>query len=194
LHYRPPGHDPGTSAIGFALPTGDLTVAKTLRGIVAGYRDGDEIGTERIADIGVVAQRLVIGLADQVARQRRMVEAVGKTMHHRIFQTLEMQHGRIDEGGQLRLAPNDIFRLGTHAIPDRIERRQFSALLSTLRIDLVHRHGAAPRFWPGVIARRRDRVLTASSKGERCSKHKRWLQSQEIKGFARIHEQISWRA
>jgi hypothetical protein len=45
LRYRPPGHDPGTSAIGFALPTGDLTVARTLRGIVAGYRDGDEIGT-----------------------------------------------------------------------------------------------------------------------------------------------------
>jgi len=48
LRYRPPGHDPGTSAIGFAFPTGDLTVAKTLHGIVAGNRDGDEIGTHFI--------------------------------------------------------------------------------------------------------------------------------------------------
>src|SRR6266566_2690486 len=45
MRYRPPGHESGTSAIGFALPSGDLTVARTLRGIVAGYRDGNEIGT-----------------------------------------------------------------------------------------------------------------------------------------------------
>ena len=43
--YRPPRHARGSSAIGFALPTGDLTVARTLRGIAAGYRDGHEIGT-----------------------------------------------------------------------------------------------------------------------------------------------------
>jgi hypothetical protein len=45
MRYRPPRHEAGTSAIGFALPTGDLTVARTLRGIAAGYRDGHEIGT-----------------------------------------------------------------------------------------------------------------------------------------------------
>jgi hypothetical protein len=43
--YHPPQLPPGTSSIGFALPTGDLTVANTLAGIRAGYRDGDEIGT-----------------------------------------------------------------------------------------------------------------------------------------------------
>src|SRR6266404_3632145 len=43
--YRPPRHQAGSSAIGFALPSGDLTVARTLRGITAGYRDGHEIGT-----------------------------------------------------------------------------------------------------------------------------------------------------
>jgi hypothetical protein len=43
--YRPPGHAPGSSAIGFALPSGDLTVRRTLRGIEAGYRGGHEIGT-----------------------------------------------------------------------------------------------------------------------------------------------------
>jgi peptidoglycan/xylan/chitin deacetylase (PgdA/CDA1 family) len=43
--YRPPRHEAGDSAIGFALPTGDLTVARTLRGIVEGYRAGHEIAT-----------------------------------------------------------------------------------------------------------------------------------------------------
>src|SRR5438270_9814785 len=43
LRYRPPRHDPGTSAIGFAFPAGDLTVARTLRGIEAGYEAGDEV-------------------------------------------------------------------------------------------------------------------------------------------------------
>jgi hypothetical protein len=45
MRYSPPRHAAGTSSIGFALPTGDLTVARTLRGIAAGYRDGHEIGT-----------------------------------------------------------------------------------------------------------------------------------------------------
>src|SRR5438445_9614749 len=43
--------------------------------------DRDQIGAEGVAEIRVVAQRLVIGLADQIARQRRMVEAIGQTMH-----------------------------------------------------------------------------------------------------------------
>ena len=33
--------------------------------------DRDQIGAERVAEIGLVAQRFVIGLADQIARQRR---------------------------------------------------------------------------------------------------------------------------
>jgi hypothetical protein len=45
MRYRPPRQARGTSAIGFALTSGDLTVARTLRGIAAGYRDGNEIGT-----------------------------------------------------------------------------------------------------------------------------------------------------
>jgi hypothetical protein len=43
--YLPPRHEPGTSAIGFARPTGDITVAGTRRGIDLGYREGHEIGT-----------------------------------------------------------------------------------------------------------------------------------------------------
>jgi len=47
-----------------------------------------------------------------------------------------MQHGRKDEGSEFRLAANDLFRLAADAIPDRIERRQFSPL----RTDLVYCH------------------------------------------------------
>ena len=104
--------------------------------------DGNEVGAECVADIGLVAQRLVIGLADQIARQRRMIEPLGETMDHRIFEALVMQHGRIDEGSQLRLAANDIFRLVPDAIPDRIERGQFR----TLRIDLMHCHWGFSRI------------------------------------------------
>jgi hypothetical protein len=45
MRYRPPGRERGSSAIGFALPTGDLTVARTIRAMAAGYREGHEIGT-----------------------------------------------------------------------------------------------------------------------------------------------------
>ena len=55
-----------------------------------------------------------------------MIEPLGDAMHHRIFQTLVMQHGRIDEGGKLGLAADDVFRLVSNAIPDRIERGQFA--------------------------------------------------------------------
>jgi hypothetical protein len=65
-----------------------------------------------------------------------MVEPLGDAMHHRVFQPFVMQHGRIDKGGEFRLAVNDVFRLGPHPIPDRIECRQ----LRTLRIDLMHCH------------------------------------------------------
>jgi hypothetical protein len=44
-HYHPPGLAPGTSAIGFAETSGDLTIANTLRGLTAGYEDREEIGT-----------------------------------------------------------------------------------------------------------------------------------------------------
>jgi hypothetical protein len=57
-------------------------------------------------------------------------------VHHRVFQPFVVQHGRIDKRGEFRLAANDIFRLGSHPIPDRIERRKLRALW----IDLMHGH------------------------------------------------------
>jgi hypothetical protein len=43
--YRPPRHTAGSSDIGFGLPGGELDPRGTLRSIVAGYREGHEIGT-----------------------------------------------------------------------------------------------------------------------------------------------------
>jgi hypothetical protein len=45
MQYHPPREPAGSSAIGFAQAAGDLTVARTLRGIREGYLAGDEIGT-----------------------------------------------------------------------------------------------------------------------------------------------------
>src|ERR1019366_3515127 len=58
------------------------------RGIAVVYRH--HVGAENIAEIGIVAQRFVKGLANQIARQRRMVETLGYAMHHRILQPLVM--------------------------------------------------------------------------------------------------------
>jgi len=43
--YHPPGHEAGSSDIGFAQPEGDLTARGTLDEIAAGYLEGHEIGT-----------------------------------------------------------------------------------------------------------------------------------------------------
>src|SRR6266478_3851040 len=111
--------------------------------------DRHQIGPESIPDVGILAQRLVIGLANQIARQRRMIEALGEAMHYRVLQPVVMQHGRIDKRGQLAFAANDVFRLVTDAIPDRIECRQFC----TLRIDLMLCHGRLPRKFCDYVAR-----------------------------------------
>src|ERR1043165_4206017 len=68
-----------------------------------------------------------------------MIETLGDAMHHRILQPLVMQHRRIDEGGEFRLAADDVFRLGADTIPDGIER----TYPATLRIDLMHCHGGS---------------------------------------------------
>ena len=99
--------------------------------------DGDEVGAEGVADVGLFAQRLVIGLADQVAGERGMIEPLGQAMHHRVLETLVMQHGRVDEGGELGFAADDVFALAADTIPDRIECGQFA----TLRTDVMHGHG-----------------------------------------------------
>jgi hypothetical protein len=59
-----------------------------------------------------------------------------------MFQSVMMQHGRENEGGELRLAADDIFGLAADAIPDRIECGQFA----TLRTDVMHSHGRSRSF------------------------------------------------
>ena len=68
-----------------------------------------------------------IGLADQVARQRRMVEPLGDAMHDRILKPLMMQHGRIDEGGKLRFAADDVFGLAAGLRPRSDRAKPVSA-------------------------------------------------------------------
>ena len=49
-------------------------------------------------------------------------ETLRDPMDDRVLQPIMMQHDGVDERGQRRFAANDVFRLGAHAIPDRIER------------------------------------------------------------------------
>ena len=80
-----------------------------------------EIGAERLAERRNILERLGIGLPDQLARHRRMVEPLGQPIDHGRFQGVVVQNGRIDEGGELRLAPHGLFRLATDARPYRID-------------------------------------------------------------------------
>src|SRR6266851_1898868 len=94
-----------------------------------------------------------------------MVEPLGEAMNHRVLQTFVMQHDRIDKRCQLRLAADDVFRLVAHAIPDRIECRQFR----TLRIDLMHSHVLLSQvllFSSCIIARRADACPAPLARGE----------------------------
>ncbi len=89
------------------------------RGIAVVHRH--QIGAEGVADVAVVAQRLAVGLADQVAGQRRMVEALGDAVHNGGLQPVVVQHAGIDEGRQLRLARDDLLRLLPDPGPTRID-------------------------------------------------------------------------
>ena len=63
-----------------------------------------------------------------------MVETFGDAMHHGVLQPLMMQHGGVNKRGQLRLPAHDVFRLGAHAVPDRIERGKLRALRTDLML------------------------------------------------------------
>src|SRR5580658_9731740 len=80
-----------------------------------------EIGAKRLAERRNILERLGIGLPDQLARHRRMVEPLGQPIDHSRFQGVVVQNGRVDEGGELRLAPYGLFRLATDARPYRID-------------------------------------------------------------------------
>ena len=102
--------------------------------------DGDHVGAERVAEIRLVAQRILIGLADHLARKLRMIEPLGDAMHDRILEPLVMQHRRVDEGRKLRLAADDVFRFLADMRPDRIELAERG-----LRIELGLGHVVSSR-------------------------------------------------
>jgi hypothetical protein len=83
--------------------------------------DGHHVGAKDVAEVGLVAQRILVGLADQVTGELGMIEALGDPMDDRILEPLMMQYGRVDEGRKFRLAPDDVFRLLPHMRPDRVE-------------------------------------------------------------------------
>src|SRR5262249_20293292 len=51
----------------------------------------------------------------------RMIDLSGQSIGDRGFKRVVVQDGRIDEGGELRLAPHDVFGLATNARPHGIE-------------------------------------------------------------------------
>ena len=101
---------------------------------------GDDVGAERIADLRIALERVRIGLTDQFRRHVRAVETLGDAMHDRRLQRVVMQNGRIEEGREFRLAPDDLFRLAADAHPYRIDRVEFAA-----RFRLMLGHGHLPR-------------------------------------------------
>ena len=62
-----------------------------------------------------------VGLTNEAARQRGMVQPLGQPIDHRGFKGVVMQNRRIDEGGELRLAPRRFFGLAAHPRPYRID-------------------------------------------------------------------------
>ena len=103
-----------------------------------------EIGAEGVAERRRILERIRIGLPDQLARQRGMVEPLGQPVDDGRFKGVVMQNARIDEGGQLRLAPHHLFRLAADARPYRIHGIE-------RRLHLILRHRSASREQPDPI-------------------------------------------
>ena len=83
--------------------------------------DGDDVGAEDFAEHRLVVERVAIGLADQVAGNVGIAEPLADAVDDGGFQRVVVQDVLIDEGGEFGLAARDIFRLGAHARPDRID-------------------------------------------------------------------------
>ena len=97
-----------------------------------------EVGAEGVAERRGILERIRIGLPDQFARQRGMVEPLGQPVDDGRFERVVVQDGRIDEGGQFRLAPHHVFRLAADARPDRIDGIE-------RRLHLILRHRQSSR-------------------------------------------------
>ena len=54
----------------------------------------DDVGAERLADLGLIFQRIGIGLPDQFARHVVMIEPFGDAVDDRGFERVVMQNRR----------------------------------------------------------------------------------------------------
>ena len=94
-----------------------------MKRLVAGSRStvADDVGAECLADRRLVVERVGIGLADQVAGNLGVAEPLADAMHDGGLQRVVVQDVLVDEGSEFGLAARDIFRLGAHTRPDRID-------------------------------------------------------------------------
>ena len=83
-----------------------------------------DIGAERLPDPRIRRDRLVEGVGDEFGRQRRVPEPGRDPVGDRAFQGGVVQDRRDDEGGELRLGPQDVLRLVPQPRPDRVDDRE----------------------------------------------------------------------
>jgi hypothetical protein len=108
---------------------------------------GDDVGAECLAQLGLVVQRVSVGLSNQFRGYVGVVEPFADAMHDRRFQRVVMQDRGIDEGADFRLAPDDVFGFFTNAPPGRID-----LLNCALRLALVLRHRRLGAFRIAVLS------------------------------------------
>ena len=82
---------------------------------------GDDVGAERLAERGLVVQRVAIGLADQIAGNVGVAEPLADAVNDRGLERVMVEDVLVDEGRELRLAARGILRLLADARPDRID-------------------------------------------------------------------------
>src|SRR5581483_11266467 len=109
----------------------------------------DDIGAERLADRRLVLDGIAISLADEVAGNVGIAEALADAMHDGGFQRVVVQDIFVDEGCEFRLAACNFFRLAADARPDRIDLVE---AFGRPRLVLSHRTspGASRRQIPRV--------------------------------------------
>src|SRR5580658_9725927 len=97
-----------------------------------------EVRAKVLADRRHVLECIHIGLTNEAARQRRVVEPFRQPIDDRRFKRVVMQNRRIDEGCELRLAPDRFLSLAADARPYWIDCVDY-------RLRLILRHATASR-------------------------------------------------
>ncbi len=114
-----------------------------MRGGIAIHHCGD-VGAEGIADGGIFPNRLAISLADHVARDVGMRQALREPVYDGGFQRVVMQQRQIDKGRQFGLTPDHFLSLAANTRPDRID------FLDHGRLELLG-HSSLHAKFPGRL-------------------------------------------